>query len=109
MGVAVVSDPVGIPWGVPPVGSMSLTGGSPYGLQDGPRVGERCRAMAYDDCVLADFTVSARVESHPATDAWIMGDRYGTVVKVGRKLVHVKMDRSGRVRRFAPRNLLTVS
>ena len=37
-----------------------------------------------------------RVQLHPATDAWMRGDRYGVVVSVGRKLVRVKMDKSGR-------------
>lgn len=26
----------------------------------------------------------------------MMGDRFGEVVKIGRKLIHVKMDKSGR-------------
>lgn len=43
-----------------------------------------------------------RVQAHPATDAWMSGDRYGTVSKVGRELVHVRMDRSGRTRKFRP-------
>jgi hypothetical protein len=55
---------------------------------------------------LADFSAGQRVETHPATSAWIMGDRYGEVEIVGRKWVHVRMDRSGRVRKFAPRNLM---
>lgn len=38
-------------------------------------------------------TVGARVELSPATDLWMMGARFGTVVKVGRTLVHVKLDR----------------
>lgn len=44
--------------------------------------------------------IGMRVESHPATDAWISGDRYGEIVKVTRTRVHVKMDRSDKVRRF---------
>lgn len=47
-----------------------------------------------------------RVELHPATDAWMRGDRYGIVVKTGRKYVHVRMDRSGRVLRV-PADRLT--
>ncbi|MFG3718222.1 hypothetical protein ACGF8D_10535 [Streptomyces massasporeus] len=43
-----------------------------------------------------------RVQAHPATDAWMAGDRYGVVARVGRELIHVKMDRSGRVRKFRP-------
>jgi len=58
-----------------------------------------------------------RVALHPATDEWMQGDRYGTVVGYGRKRdyvntftkqvvstrpVRVKLDRSGRVRRLHP-------
>lgn len=52
-----------------------------------------------------DFTVGQRVQAHPATDAWMMGDRYGEVTKIGRTKVHVKMDVSNKVRRFAPDNV----
>lgn len=49
-----------------------------------------------------------RVKAHPATDAFMQGDVYGTIVayynkKIGDKLtefVLVKMDRSGRDRKF---------
>ena len=44
--------------------------------------------------------VGRRVKIHPATDAWMQGDRYGEVVKVGRDLVHVRCDTSKRVRKF---------
>lgn len=57
---------------------------------------------------LGDFKVGQRAEAHPATDAWMMGDRFGLVVKIGRTSVHVKMDRSGKVRRFHPSNLLII-
>jgi hypothetical protein len=43
--------------------------------------------------------VGDRVEIHPATSYWLQGDRYGTVIKVGRKRLHVRMDKSGRVLR----------
>ena len=36
-----------------------------------------------------------RVELHPAFDAWIKGDRFGTVIKITRKNIHVKLDKSG--------------
>lgn len=58
-----------------------------------------------ENYVIQDFQPGLRVELHPATDAWIAGDRYGDVVKVGQKLVHVKMDRSGRTRQVHPRNI----
>lgn len=50
----------------------------------------------------------SRVELHPRLDAWMMGDRFGTVRKTGRKYVHVLMDRSGKVRRIAPEDLTIV-
>ena len=52
---------------------------------------------------VTQFRRGDRVQLHPATDAWMMGDRFGTVVKVGRDLLHVNMDRSGRTRRVPPR------
>ena len=55
---------------------------------------------------LSVFNVGDRVESHPATDTWMRGDRFGFVEKIGTKYVHVKMDVSGRIIRFAPENLL---
>jgi hypothetical protein len=46
--------------------------------------------------------VGSRIEIGPWTDAWMRGDRYGYVVKSGRKYLHVLMDRSGRTLRIAP-------
>jgi hypothetical protein len=46
--------------------------------------------------------VGTRVQLHPACDAWMMGDRYGVVVKVGRKYLHIHCDRSGKVRKVPP-------
>lgn len=54
------------------------------------------------------MNVKDRVQAHPATDTWMRGDRYGVVEKIGRKYVHVRMDRSGRTLRFLPVNLLEV-
>lgn len=51
------------------------------------------------------YKIGDRVELHPATDAWMRGDRFGEVVKVGRKVYHVKMDRSGRTLRVIPANI----
>lgn len=44
--------------------------------------------------------VNQRVQAHPATDCWMRGDKFGTVTQIGRKYVHVLMDRSGKVRQF---------
>ena len=60
-----------------------------------------------------------RVQLHPACDEWMQGDRYGEVKGRGRlrdyqgrdgerrqdRAVIVKLDRSGRVRRFHPDNV----
>jgi hypothetical protein len=48
----------------------------------------------------------ARVELAPHTDAWMSGDRYGVVVGVGHKRLHVHMDRSKAVRNVAPADVL---
>jgi hypothetical protein len=42
---------------------------------------------------MSDFKVGQRVELLPHLDLWMMGARYGEVVKLGRKWVHVKLDR----------------
>lgn len=57
---------------------------------------------------LSDFKPGDRVESHPATDLWMQGLRYGDVVRLGRTKVSVKFDRSERPRLVHPRNLLKI-
>lgn len=55
---------------------------------------------------MGDFRPGDRVMAHPATDAWMQGDRYGVVAKISpRATVLVRMDRSKRLRRFLPENL----
>jgi hypothetical protein len=44
------------------------------------------------------YAVGQRVELHPATDAWMAGDRYGEITKIGPKYLHVACDRSGKER-----------
>jgi len=39
-----------------------------------------------------DFAAGQRVALHPAADDWTSGIQFGTVTKVGRKLVHVALD-----------------
>jgi hypothetical protein len=51
------------------------------------------------------YAIGTRLELHPATDDWMRGDRFGTVERVGRKYLYVRMDRSGRLRKTAPRNV----
>ena len=58
--------------------------------------------------------VGDRVELHPCTDDWMRGDRFGEVVKVDRNeegvvwRVHVRLDKSNKVRRFAHDRVLDV-
>lgn len=69
------------------------------------------------------FSIGQRVQLHAACDEWMQGDRYGEVVGHGRarkyvdtftkehviaKPVRVKLDVSGRVRRFHPDNLFAI-
>jgi hypothetical protein len=53
-----------------------------------------------------EFKIGERVQLHPATDRWMRGDRYGTVVYVGRLWVKVSMVRSGQVIRVKPEDLI---
>ena len=58
---------------------------------------QRCRNVF--EC---RYIVGERVQLHPATDAWMQGDRFGCIVKIGRKYIHVVMDISGRKLRVIP-------
>ena len=61
--------------------------------------------------------IGKRVELHPATDAWVRGDRYGVIVGLGRfqKYAHlfaepqcpyrVKLDKSGKTVRLSPQSV----
>jgi len=44
--------------------------------------------------------IGDRVEIPPHYDRWMMGDRYGEVVKISGKFIRVKMDRSNKVCTF---------
>lgn len=52
--------------------------------------------------------IGKRMMAHPATDAWMSGDRYGVVVKIGSRVIHMRMDRSPRVRKFRPENVVPI-
>jgi len=55
--------------------------------------------------LLDQFAVGDRVELAPHLDRWMMGDRFGEVVKIGRFYLHVHMDRSGKTCRVVPENI----
>jgi hypothetical protein len=63
---------------------------------------EGCLMTDQGDLLLSQFNVGDRVELHPATDAWMSGDRYGEVTKIGRFYLYVRMDRSKLLRRLTP-------
>jgi hypothetical protein len=48
------------------------------------------------------FTIGQRVELSPGLDAWMRGDRFGTVEKLGKLFIYVRMDRSGKLRKLHP-------
>ena len=52
--------------------------------------------------IIGAHAVGMRVELHPGMDAWMAGDRYGTIVKVTRQRIHVRLDKSGRTLRLLP-------
>jgi hypothetical protein len=56
--------------------------------------------------IAQDYGVGDRVQLHPATDAWLRGDRYGQIRKVTQKFYHIAMDTSGRVLRVRPSQIL---
>ncbi|WNM69018.1 hypothetical protein SEA_TRIBLETROUBLE_77 [Mycobacterium Phage TribleTrouble] len=49
-----------------------------------------------------EFTPGRRVATHPGTVAFLRGERYGEVIKIGRDVVHVVLDRTGRRSSFTP-------
>lgn len=46
--------------------------------------------------------IGMRIELKPHLDRWMMGDRFGEVVKVTRKSIHVHLDKSGKTIRLLP-------
>ena len=55
--------------------------------------------------ITSGLIVGNRVAIHPATDAWMMGEKYGHVTKIGRRDIHVTGERSGRNFRFRSENV----
>jgi predicted metal-dependent RNase len=59
-----------------------------------------------DELTVNDFRFGERVQFHPATDQWMRGERYGTVMHVGRTIVYVEGDHSRVLFSMAPYQLL---
>lgn len=56
------------------------------------------------DLLLELFHVGDRIELAPHLDRWMMGDRFGEVVSIGRRYLHVKLDVSGDTINVVPEN-----
>ena len=58
-----------------------------------------------------NFGIGDRVQLHPGTDRWMMGDRFGTIEKHGRRrdMFYVRLDKSGKLLRFSEYNLMPVT
>lgn len=52
------------------------------------------------------FVRDRRVELHPCTDRWMMGDRFGRILRVKDGVVHVRLDKSNKTFKFHPDNIL---
>lgn len=52
-----------------------------------------------------EYEAGDRVELHPVTDAWMQGDKFGQIERVGLHFVYVRMDRSLRLRRISFENI----
>lgn len=89
---------------------------------DNPGGGKRRARRA--NKVPGEIRKGKRVQLHAATSEWMQGDRYGEVVGYGRareyrdshtgevtkrRPILVKLDKSGRVRRFHPDNLFEIN
>jgi hypothetical protein len=89
--------------------ALRYWGKSPEGMVDFGAPGMAvCNGLRALDGPLATgfFKPERRVELHPATDRWMMGDRYGEIVRVKDGLVHVRLDKSGKTFRFKPDDIL---
>ena len=92
----------------------------PYGARSGQRA--RTLTKGGGNMTHTDPRVGKRCQLHPATDRWMMGDRYGVIVKVSSKvrsyldprdprngrIFTVKLDKSGRTLRFSEGRILEI-
>lgn len=55
--------------------------------------------------LLEQFSIGDRIELAPHLDRWMMGDRYGEIVEIGGRFLHVRMDASEKVVYVVPENV----
>jgi hypothetical protein len=65
-------------------------------------------SKTYGPFGLRDFRTGDRIEIAPHLDRWMMGDRFGFVVSVGKKYVQVCLDVSGKRFKLSPDNIFAV-
>jgi len=78
--------------------------GDPYYFPN-PRKGALGDGGGYIHDTIRDFVPGQRVQLHPSMDAWMRGDRFGTVLSMGQGKVVVRLDKSNKVKRIRPQNL----
>lgn len=64
-------------------------------------------ATGTGDMLLLLYSVGDHVELAAHTDHWAAGDRFGQVVSIGCRYVHVALERSGRTVKVVPENIRT--
>jgi len=78
--------------------------------------------MKGEKTMATDSRIGMRAELHPATDAWMRGDRYGDIVSVSKRsrsfldprdprnghTFRIRMDRSGRTLTVSEGNIFRV-
>lgn len=57
---------------------------------------------------IKDLQVGDYVGLHPATDLWMMGAKFGTVTKIGRKYITVRFG-AWKTARVRPENIVSYS
>ena len=63
-----------------------------------------------EEAEMTDSRVGMRAELHPATDAWMRGDRYGDIVSVSKRTrsFRIRMDRSGKILTVSEGNIAKI-
>ena len=91
--------------------SKKPAGKKKAGKKAAPKSKKKVRAQSVGGSKpAARFRLGERVQLHPATDDWMRGDRYGEVVRQGQKgTAHVKLDKSGRTKRYREDDLESIA
>ncbi len=55
--------------------------------------------------ILQNFVPGDRVQLAPHHDLWMRGAKYGTVERIGRRAVHVRLDVTRRLARLSPEDI----